>query len=112
MTRSDAFLYAEKITWANPEPGVTRQILGYDDQVMLVKVKFENGAVGSAHQHPHTQTSMIESGKFEVTIDGKTAVLAAGDGYFVAPDLIHGVVCIEAGTIIDCFCPYRADFLK
>ena len=39
MIKSDKFLHAENIAWENPEPGVTRQILGYDDQLMLVKEK-------------------------------------------------------------------------
>ena len=112
MIQSDKFLHAENIAWENPEPGVTRQILGYDDQLMLVKVVFEKGAVGSAHRHPHSQTTLVESGKFEATIDGETAVLSAGDGYYVAPNLLHGCVCLEAGMLVDTFSPHRADFLK
>ena len=35
-----------------------------------------------------------------------------GDGYFVAPNLPHGCVCLEAGVLIDTFSPMREDFLK
>ena len=39
-------------------------------------------------------------------------VLVAGDGYYVAPDELHGCVCLEEGILIDTFSPVRADFLK
>lgn len=45
--------------------------MGYDGQVMLVKVKFEKGAVGTPHAHYHTQTTYVASGKFEFDIEGK-----------------------------------------
>jgi quercetin dioxygenase-like cupin family protein len=36
--------------------------MSYDDNVMMVKVAFEKGAVGSLHSHYHTQISYVESG--------------------------------------------------
>ena len=39
-------------------------------------------------------------------------VLRAGDGYYVAPNLPHGCVCLEAGVLVDTFSPMREDFLK
>jgi quercetin dioxygenase-like cupin family protein len=99
------------IPWENAAPGIQRQMLGYDDSVMLVKVKFEKGAVGDMHQHPHTQVSYVESGSFELTIGGEKKVLHTGDGYFVPSNVLHGCVCLEPGVLIDVFTPHRADFL-
>ena len=45
---------------------------------MLVKVKFEKGAVGSVHEHHHIQVSYVESGAFEMTIGDKMKILKAG----------------------------------
>jgi quercetin dioxygenase-like cupin family protein len=53
----------------------------------------------------------VASGKFELTIEGEKRILEAGDGYYVAPDELHGCVCLEAGILIDTFSPVRADFL-
>lgn len=108
---SVAFLYEKDLQWENAEPGVKRQIMGYNGQLMVVKVKFEKGAVGKAHTHPHTQSTYVASGKFEVTIDGEKKILEAGDGYYVAPNALHGAVCLKAGVLIDTFSPMRADFL-
>jgi len=78
---------------------------------MMVKVKFEKGAIANQHAHFHTQTSFCHSGKFEFTIDGEKHVIEAGDGLYIAPNLIHGAVCHEAGVVLDVFSPVREDFL-
>lgn len=112
MERSENFILTKGIEAESTGKGVSRQIFGYNKDIMLVKVSFEKGSIGDAHSHPHVQTSYIEEGKFEVTIDGKKQTLAKGDGFFVPENLSHGVVCIEAGVILDCFSPAREDFLK
>lgn len=78
---------------------------------MMVKVIFEVGAVGTLHHHPHTQVTYVESGVFETSIDGEIKILGKGDGFYAAPHKIHGVVCKEAGVLIDVFSPHREDFL-
>ncbi|MGX5816896.1 cupin domain-containing protein [Chitinophaga lutea] len=93
------------------DPGVTRQVFGHDARLMLVKVIFETGAVGSMHSHPHSQASYVESGVFELTIGPDKKVLRKGDGYYVPPQVVHGCVCLEAGVLIDAFSPAREDFL-
>ena len=55
-TRSNTFILENEKAWEPAGEGVVRQILGYDGQVMLVKVKFEQGAVGTPHTHYHTHT--------------------------------------------------------
>ncbi len=77
----------------------------------MVLVRFEKGAIGSLHHHRHRQVSYVESGSFEVTIEGRSEVLKQGDSFFVAPDLVHGVVALEAGCLVDVFSPAREDFL-
>ena len=110
-TCSENFIFENQKEWELVGEGVTRQIMGYDGQVMLVKVKFIQGAQGYVHTHYHTQTTYVASGKFEFTIDGETRVVEAGDGIYIAPDAEHGCKCIEAGILIDCFSPMRADFI-
>ncbi|SHL69333.1 Cupin domain protein [Xylanibacter ruminicola] len=110
--KSETFQIASDIQWEDAGDGVVRQIMAYDDNLMMVKVKCEQGAVGPIHQHPHTQSTYVASGCFEVTIGDEKKTLKAGDGYYVAPNLPHGCVCLEAGILIDTFTPMRKDFLK
>ena len=106
-----AFINSATIKWETVDKGVERKILGWDDQVMMAHIRFEKGAVGSLHHHVHRQVSYVESGRFEVTIDGKKSVLETGDCFFVAPDLVHGVIALEKGTLVDVFTPARMDFI-
>ena len=109
---SNTYQIASDIQWQDAGEGIVRQIMGYDEHLMMVKVKFQQGAVGTLHQHPHTQSTYVASGCFEVTIGDKKQILSAGDGYYVAPNLPHGCICLEAGILIDTFSPMREDFLK
>lgn len=106
------FITDEDILWETPGPGIRRKVMAYDDKLMLVKVAFQQGAVGALHEHYHSQISHVESGVFEITIDGEKKVLKAGDAYYIPPHVVHGAVCLEAGVLIDVFSPYREDFVK
>ena len=106
-----SFQFDKELPWEDLKNGMQRQLFGYDDKVMMVKIKFEKGAVGAMHQHPHSQVTYIESGTFDMTIDNVTKRLTAGDGYYVLPGLVHGITCIEPGMLVDVFSPMREDFL-
>jgi quercetin dioxygenase-like cupin family protein len=93
-------------------PGITRQVLGHDDHLMMVRIAFRQGAVGELHEHPHRQVTYVEAGRFEATVDAATTVLAAGDSVLIPPGTRHGVVALEDGALIDVFSPPREDFLR
>ncbi|KLT65972.1 cupin domain-containing protein [Pedobacter sp. BMA] len=99
------------IDWEVLGNGVRRKIMAYDDNLMLVKVEFEKGAIGSVHNHPHLQLSYVARGSFEVTMGEDKKVLNEGDVFFAPTLVFHGVVCLEDGLLIDVFNPHRADFL-
>jgi quercetin dioxygenase-like cupin family protein len=111
MIQSDLFQIAAETAWQDLGDGIQRQVFGYDDRVMLVKVKFEKGAVGQLHEHHHTQVSFVESGSFEMTIGEEKKILVQGDGFYVPPHAVHGTVCLEPGVLVDVFSPHREDFL-
>ena len=79
---------------------------------MMVEFAFEDGGVGAPHSHPHVQASYVAEGRFEVTIDGETTVLATGDSFIVPSGVVHGVKALENGRLIDSFTPRRSDFLE
>ena len=108
---SKQFLSGHEVPLTDLGGGVSRQILGYNDQMMMVKVLFEEGAIGTLHTHPHTQTTYCASGAFEFTIGDKKRVIHGGDATYIPPGILHGVLCLEAGVLIDTFSPVREDFL-
>ncbi len=110
VLKKKVFQLNEETPWREAAPGIERQLFGYNDQIMMVKVKFEKGVIGSLHEHFHSQVSYVESGVFELTIGDNKKILRSGDGYYVPPHAIHGCKCVEEGILIDVFSPAREDF--
>ena len=106
------FVSSSATPWNRLAEGVERQILSYGSDLMLVRVRFEPGAVGAIHHHPHRQATYVVVGSFEVTVGESKATLSEGDTFFAAADVPHGVKALEKGMLIDCFTPARADFLE
>lgn len=106
------FIENNNIQWEGIGTGIRRKIMAFNNSLMLVKVEFEKGGEGTLHHHYHSQITHIESGIFEVEIESKKQLLKAGDAFYIPPNKIHGVVCLEAGTLIDVFSPMREDFIQ
>jgi quercetin dioxygenase-like cupin family protein len=97
--------------WTDLGTGARRRVRLSLPEMMVVEFRFEAGAIGPLHSHPHIQSSYVVSGSFDVTIDGRTERLGPGGGYIVPPNLVHGVVALERGHLVDVFTPRRDDFL-
>lgn len=110
--RSGIFVLAKDTPVETLEPGIKRQILTYGPDLMLCRLWFDTGVSGTVHQHPHSQISYIESGRFRAMMGGQERDLVAGDSVAITPDTDHGITCIEAGSLLDIFNPAREDFLE
>ena len=102
----------EEIAWETVGEGVRRQIMGYDDRIMLVNVEFEKGGIGPMHQHYHSQVTYVISGQFDLTIGEETRRMKGGDAFYIPPNVMHGAICVEKGVLIDVFSPIREDFME
>jgi quercetin dioxygenase-like cupin family protein len=111
MAETKLFAQAQEGEWAQTPDGNRRRVILHTPELMMVEFAFNKGGVGAMHSHPHVQASYVAEGAFEVTIDGKTETIAAGGGYIVPSNLVHGVRALEAGRLIDSFTPRRGDFL-
>lgn len=110
--KGDVFAFAGETQVEVLDDVVSRQILTYNDEIMMVRVIFKKpGPGGVPHSHPHVQTTSVESGVFDITIDGKTARLKAGDSFYVPGGVHHGAICIEPGVLVDVFTPMRQEFV-
>ncbi len=111
IQKEQLFIQFDQVAWEDRGGGVRRKIMAYGDSLMGVYVEFKKDAVGALHSHPHVQWSYVQSGSFTVHIGKETRVLRAGDFYYIPPDVIHGVVALEDGVLVDAFAPMREDFL-
>ncbi|MGF7230606.1 cupin domain-containing protein [Arachidicoccus sp.] len=97
------FIFKKDLFVETPESGISRQLLGYDETMMMLKISFEKGVEGAMHQHQHTQATFVECGVFEFTIGEEKRIVKQGDACFMVSNILHGCVCLEAGTLIDVF---------
>lgn len=92
--------------------GLKRQMLGYNDELMAVKIWFDEGITAYAHAHRHSQVTYVVEGEFHFTIDDVTTVMKAGDSCYIPPHAMHGASSPTGGILIDTFSPARQDFLE
>lgn len=97
--------------WEPVAEGLDRQVMGYDGKIMLVKARFDTGAVGTMHKHYHSQVTYVASGEFKMTIGDDVRIIKEGDSYYIPPHEMHGCTCTKPGILIDVFSPAREDFL-
>ncbi|MDD3322409.1 MAG: cupin domain-containing protein [Paludibacter sp.] len=109
--KSENFIFENNTEWIQIDDKIRRQILGYDDKMMLVKIEFKAGGIGYVHQHEHHQCTYVVSGVFEFKVGEETKTVKTGDGLYMESNVLHGVKCIEGGILIDTFSPGRLDFL-
>ena len=104
------FVHPEN-AWIELGGGTRRRIGCYNEDMMLVEVNFDQGAVGSDHSHPHTQISYVLEGEFTYHIEGAAYHMVKGDSIVVEGGRVHGCTCLAAGTLLDVFTPMREDFV-
>jgi len=110
--QSEHFMYTSKTEVEDLGEGLKRQMLGYNNELMAVKVWFDKGAQGYTHKHRHSQVTYVEQGEFHFTIGEETKILKAGDSCLIPPHVEHGAICPTGGILIDMFSPAREDFLE
>jgi quercetin dioxygenase-like cupin family protein len=111
VSTQQVFAQSGASEWIELAPGNRRRVLIHTPELMQVEFGFDKGAVGALHSHPHIQVSYVAEGSFEVTIDGVTQTIGAGGSFIVPSGLVHGVVALEAGRLVDVFTPMREDFI-
>lgn len=112
---SENFVIGAEQPVTDIKPGVSRKLLAYTQELMTVRVSFNEDAVGKRpplHHHPHVQITYVISGKFEAHIEDQVKTVGPGDTYRVPSNVPHEAYCIEPGEVLDIFTPMREDFLS
>lgn len=98
--------------WESAGPGVERRLVALGQNMMAVRVRFVEGAVGDLHSHPHEQLTQVLSGRFRFQLGSRFVEVAQGDTLCIHTGLEHGTVALEAGELLDVFSPLREDLLQ
>lgn len=112
VQQNQNFIFSDQAKIEIVGDGIRRQILGFNAQLMMVRIWFDQGSIGYVHEHYHSQVSYIESGEFDVSIDNVIKRMKTGDSFYIPPNIEHGAVCIKKGVLLDVFSPAREDFLE
>jgi quercetin dioxygenase-like cupin family protein len=90
-------------------PGYRARLV-HSDRMTFSYVDVDAGASFAEHDHPHEQVIHLLEGDFEVTIDGETRVMRAGEVAVVPPHARHRGTAITKCRILDAFAPAREDY--
>ena len=106
------YFYNSELPLEDLGKGLKRKVLAYHENLMMVEVCFEEGAVGEIHSHPHEQITYVLEGEFEFNIDGKKQIVKTGDSMFKESNVLHGTICLKKGRLLDVFSSHRKEFLE
>ncbi len=92
-------------------PGIDAQIFA-GRQGMVMRVTLEQGAIATAHTHPHEQISVVLQGEMEFTIGEEQKTIKAGDAVVIPGDALHSAKAIVQSELLEVFSPVREDLVK
>ena len=92
-------------------PGIERQMI-VGENLMICRLRIASNVVTPAHDHPHEQMTIVESGRVLFTIGEEQRIAQPGDVLHFPPGTWHGATMLDEEVIlIDIFSPIREDFL-
>jgi quercetin dioxygenase-like cupin family protein len=92
-------------------PGIQRQTLTSGNSMYQMLATLEAGSKMPPHQHPQEQIVHILSGRMNLIVDGTPHEMKAGDSFYLASNVPHGVETIEETRVVDTFSPPRDEYL-
>lgn len=102
--------HQDKVKASSPEPGLQRQVLAYNENLMLVRHLMQKGWQGTRHSHQQDQLIYVMRGRLRFTGGLSTFELAAGDSFVVPGGVEHQASALEDSEVLDVFNPYREDY--
>lgn len=68
----NSFFVLDEHPWEELGGGIKRKIVAYTDDLMVVHLCFDKGAIGAPHTHEiHDQIGYVVRGSFEAEIEGE-----------------------------------------
>lgn len=81
------------------------------ERMMFSFVRFAPDGVVAEHSHPHEQMGTVLEGEFDLTIEGETRRVRAGDVWRVPANALHAAAAVGVPALaLDAFAPSREDY--
>jgi quercetin dioxygenase-like cupin family protein len=100
-----------KNPWIEICPGIKRQTATSGKTMYQMLATLEAGSNMPEHRHPQEQIVHILTGRMKLIVDGKAHEMAAGDSFYLAGNVPHGVETMEETRVLDTFSPPRDEYL-
>ena len=97
--------------WIDIVPGIRRMTIVHGETLYQMIAELQAGSVLPQHQHEQEQITFIVKGRLRMIAAGVPHELAAGDSFYIASNVSHGVETIEDTIALDTFSPPRTDYL-
>jgi quercetin dioxygenase-like cupin family protein len=97
--------------WIEICPGIKRQTIASGKTMYQMLAQLDAGSRMPEHRHPQEQIVHILEGKMRLIVEGTPHELSAGDSYYLASSVPHGVETIEPTRVLDTFSPPRDEYL-
>jgi quercetin dioxygenase-like cupin family protein len=92
-------------------PGISRQTIANGKTMYQMMANLAAGSKMPPHQHAQEQIVHILEGKMRLIVEGVPHELLAGDSFYLASNIPHGVETLMATRVLDTFSPPREDYL-
>lgn len=106
-----AFLEIDSIGQREILPGYTVRFV-HTDSMTFAYWDVKAGSPLPEHSHHHEQVASVVEGTYELTVDGETKQLQAGEIAVIPSNVPHSGVAITDCKLMDVFCPVREDYLS
>ena len=93
-----------------PEEGLTRQVLAWNNRMMLVHHRMQAEWIGAKHSHSHEQLVYIIRGRLRVTVGENAFEVGAGGSFIVPGEVEHQASALEPSEVLDVFTPFREEY--
>lgn len=97
--------------WIDIAAGIKRRTITSGASMYQMRAELSAGSRLPEHQHPHEQIAFVLKGRMRLIVAGEPHELTAGEAFYLASNVPHGVETIEDTTVIDTFSPPREDYL-
>lgn len=95
-----------------PESGLSRQVLAFNPEMMLVRHEMHAGWRGARHSHPHQQMVYVIRGHIHFVCGADSFDAYTGDSFIVPGDMEHEASAVTESEVLDFFVPYREDYAR
>lgn len=97
--------------WIEICPGIKRQTVTSGKTMYQMLATLEVGSKMPEHQHQQEQIVHVLEGRMKLIVSGTPHEMKAGDSFYLAPQVPHGVETLEQTRVLDTFSPPRDEYL-